>query len=144
MDTNFYGAVWVCQAALPHLRARGSGHIVQISTVEAVGSLPLFGMYTPGNGRRKDSARHRPTSSAPSVSPSPSRNWAGSPPTGPAPVHVSPPRTPPTPNCAPRSWAPPTIPIRTPRPPAAAPGLQPGSRIPVARMNTRFGRSRAQ
>lgn len=45
MDTNFYGAVWVSQAAVPHLRAQGSGHIVQISTVGAVGSLPLFSMY---------------------------------------------------------------------------------------------------
>ena len=45
MDTNFYGVLWVSQAALPHLRAQGSGHIVQISTVGAVGSLPLFGMY---------------------------------------------------------------------------------------------------
>ncbi|MGX1807205.1 SDR family NAD(P)-dependent oxidoreductase [Nocardia sp. NPDC055321] len=45
MDTNFYGALWVSQAALPALRAQGSGHIVQISTVGAVGSLPLFSMY---------------------------------------------------------------------------------------------------
>ncbi|WP_280449105.1 SDR family NAD(P)-dependent oxidoreductase [Nocardia brasiliensis] len=45
MDTNFYGALWVSQAAVPHLRAQGAGHIVQISTVGAVGSLPLFGMY---------------------------------------------------------------------------------------------------
>ncbi|MEU2030203.1 SDR family NAD(P)-dependent oxidoreductase [Nocardia amamiensis] len=45
MDTNFYGALWVSQAAAPHLRAQGSGHIVQISTVGAVGSLPLFGIY---------------------------------------------------------------------------------------------------
>ncbi|WP_043680491.1 SDR family NAD(P)-dependent oxidoreductase, partial [Nocardia vulneris] len=40
MDTNFYGALWVSQAAVPHLRAQGAGHIVQISTVGAVGSLP--------------------------------------------------------------------------------------------------------
>ncbi|MBF6336196.1 SDR family NAD(P)-dependent oxidoreductase [Nocardia abscessus] len=45
MDTNFFGALWVSQAAVPHLRAQGSGHIVQISTVGAVGSLPLFGLY---------------------------------------------------------------------------------------------------
>ncbi|WP_327151549.1 SDR family NAD(P)-dependent oxidoreductase [Nocardia sp. NBC_01329] len=48
MDTNFYGAVWVSQAAAPHLRNRGHGHIVQISTVGAVGSMPLFGMYNAG------------------------------------------------------------------------------------------------
>ncbi|MGY1943454.1 SDR family NAD(P)-dependent oxidoreductase [Nocardia asiatica] len=45
MDTNFFGALWVSQAAAPHLRGQGSGHIVQISTVGAVGSLPLFGLY---------------------------------------------------------------------------------------------------
>ncbi|MET8873131.1 SDR family NAD(P)-dependent oxidoreductase [Nocardia sp. NPDC004604] len=45
MDTNFYGALWVSQAAVPHLRKQGSGHIVQISTVGAVGSLPLFSIY---------------------------------------------------------------------------------------------------
>ncbi|MFI6774061.1 SDR family NAD(P)-dependent oxidoreductase [Nocardia sp. NPDC050412] len=45
MDTNFYGALWVSQTAVPHLRNQGSGHIVQISTVGAVGSLPLFSMY---------------------------------------------------------------------------------------------------
>lgn len=45
MDTNFFGALWVSRAALPHLRTQGSGHIVQISTVGAVGSLPLFGLY---------------------------------------------------------------------------------------------------
>ncbi|WP_328395041.1 SDR family NAD(P)-dependent oxidoreductase [Nocardia sp. NBC_00416] len=48
MDTNFYGAVWVTQAALPRLREQGHGHIVQISTVGAVGSMPLFSMYNAG------------------------------------------------------------------------------------------------
>lgn len=45
MDTNFFGALWVSQAFAPHLRARGRGRIVQISTVGAVGALPLFGLY---------------------------------------------------------------------------------------------------
>lgn len=45
VDTNFLGALWVTQAILPHLRARGSGHVVQISTVGGVGSMPTFGMY---------------------------------------------------------------------------------------------------
>ncbi|GAA1562964.1 SDR family oxidoreductase [Kribbella sancticallisti] len=44
-DVNLFGAVWVTQAVLPHLRARGSGKIVQVSSVGAVGHLPLFGAY---------------------------------------------------------------------------------------------------
>lgn len=45
MEVNFFGALWVSQAIAPHMRERGSGRIVQISTVGAVGSLPLFGAY---------------------------------------------------------------------------------------------------
>ncbi|UGT59912.1 SDR family NAD(P)-dependent oxidoreductase [Nocardia asteroides] len=48
LEVNFFGALWVSQAFAPHLRARGSGHIVQISTVGAAGSLPLFGAYNAG------------------------------------------------------------------------------------------------
>lgn len=44
-EVNLYGALWVSQAVLPHLRARGSGRIVQVSTVGAVGHMPLFGAY---------------------------------------------------------------------------------------------------
>ncbi|MFF6874827.1 SDR family oxidoreductase [Streptomyces sp. NPDC012474] len=45
METNFYGALWVTQAALPFLRAQASGHIVQISTVGGVVSFPNLGGY---------------------------------------------------------------------------------------------------
>ncbi|MBL1080193.1 SDR family NAD(P)-dependent oxidoreductase [Nocardia sp. 2] len=45
LETNFFGAVWVTQAALPLLRAQGAGHIVQISTVAGVVSLPALGGY---------------------------------------------------------------------------------------------------
>ena len=43
--TNFLGALFVTQAVLPRLRSQRSGHIVQISTVGAVGTMPTFGMY---------------------------------------------------------------------------------------------------
>jgi NAD(P)-dependent dehydrogenase (short-subunit alcohol dehydrogenase family) len=33
IDTNFYGVVYVTKAAVPVLRAQGSGHIIQISSV---------------------------------------------------------------------------------------------------------------
>ena len=44
-DVNVFGAIWLTQAALPGMRRRGSGRIVQVSTVGAVGHLPLFGAY---------------------------------------------------------------------------------------------------
>ena len=33
METNLFGALWVTQAALPFLRAQGSGHIIQVSSI---------------------------------------------------------------------------------------------------------------
>jgi NAD(P)-dependent dehydrogenase (short-subunit alcohol dehydrogenase family) len=45
METNFFGALWVTQAALPLLREQGSGHIVQISTSGGVTAFPLLGGY---------------------------------------------------------------------------------------------------
>lgn len=45
IDTDLLGALWVTQAALPHLREQGSGHVVQISTVGGVGTMPAFGLY---------------------------------------------------------------------------------------------------
>ena len=45
METNFFGALWVVQAALPILRAQGSGHIVQISTIGGIGAFPNIGAY---------------------------------------------------------------------------------------------------
>ncbi|GAA0314748.1 SDR family oxidoreductase [Actinoallomurus spadix] len=46
LDVNLFGAMWVCQAVLPHLRARRSGHIVQISSIAALGGFPSTGMYS--------------------------------------------------------------------------------------------------
>ncbi|WP_051407483.1 SDR family oxidoreductase [Nocardia sp. CNY236] len=45
-DVNFFGALWVCQAVLPHLRARRAGHIVQISSIAALGGFASTGMYS--------------------------------------------------------------------------------------------------
>ncbi|KAB8184746.1 SDR family NAD(P)-dependent oxidoreductase [Nonomuraea phyllanthi] len=46
LEVNFFGAMWVCQAVLPHLRAQASGHIVQISSIAALGGFPSTGMYS--------------------------------------------------------------------------------------------------
>ena len=45
METNFFGAFWVTQAVLPILRAQGSGHIAQISSVGGVAAFPSLGAY---------------------------------------------------------------------------------------------------
>ena len=46
LDLNFFGALWVSQAVLPHLRVQGSGHIVQISSIGALGGFPSTGLYS--------------------------------------------------------------------------------------------------
>ncbi|MEC1377169.1 SDR family NAD(P)-dependent oxidoreductase [Heyndrickxia oleronia] len=46
METNFYGAVWVCQAVMPYLRTQGSGHIIQISSIGGLISGPMSGIYS--------------------------------------------------------------------------------------------------
>jgi NAD(P)-dependent dehydrogenase (short-subunit alcohol dehydrogenase family) len=45
METNFFGSVWVLQAVLPHLRAQGSGHLIQISTIGGIAAFPYLGAY---------------------------------------------------------------------------------------------------
>ncbi len=45
MEVNFFGALWVSQAVLPHLRAQRSGHIVQVSSIGGLAGFPLSGMY---------------------------------------------------------------------------------------------------
>ncbi|MFC8436576.1 SDR family NAD(P)-dependent oxidoreductase [Streptomyces sp. NPDC057253] len=45
LEVNLFGVLNVTQAALPLLRAQGSGHIVQISTVGGVAAFPLIGGY---------------------------------------------------------------------------------------------------
>ncbi len=45
LDTNFFGALWVTQAALPILRAQGGGHIVQMSSLGGHFAAPSLGIY---------------------------------------------------------------------------------------------------
>jgi len=45
METNFFGALWVTQAALPHLRAQKSGHIIQVSSIGGITAFPSLGLY---------------------------------------------------------------------------------------------------
>ncbi|MEU8175485.1 SDR family NAD(P)-dependent oxidoreductase [Microbispora hainanensis] len=45
LETNLFGAVWVVQAALPHLREQRSGHIIQLSSAAGVIAMPLGGAY---------------------------------------------------------------------------------------------------
>lgn len=45
METNVFGLLWITQAALPILRAQGHGHIIQLSSVLGVATLPTLGIY---------------------------------------------------------------------------------------------------
>jgi NAD(P)-dependent dehydrogenase (short-subunit alcohol dehydrogenase family) len=45
LETNFFGALWVTQAALPIMRAQGSGHIIQVSSTSGVDAYPTAGLY---------------------------------------------------------------------------------------------------
>ena len=45
LETNFFGALWVTQAALPGLRAQGSGHIIQVSSIGGITAFPGIGAY---------------------------------------------------------------------------------------------------
>ena len=45
LETNVFGALWVTQAALPILRAQGSGHIIQVSSIGGISAFPGIGAY---------------------------------------------------------------------------------------------------
>ncbi|MEE1773868.1 SDR family NAD(P)-dependent oxidoreductase [Streptomyces sp. JV185] len=46
-DVNFFGAVWVAQAVIPHLRARG-GRLLQITSMGSGGGMASVGFYGAG------------------------------------------------------------------------------------------------
>lgn len=45
MDTNFFGALWITQAALPQMRSQRSGHILEVSSIGGVTAFPNLGIY---------------------------------------------------------------------------------------------------
>jgi NAD(P)-dependent dehydrogenase (short-subunit alcohol dehydrogenase family) len=46
LETNFFGAMRVIQAALPALRASGGGYIINISSLAGIVGLPFSGLYS--------------------------------------------------------------------------------------------------
>ena len=46
MELNFFGALWVSQAVVPHLRANGGGHLLQVSSIGALGGFASTGLYS--------------------------------------------------------------------------------------------------
>lgn len=46
METNLFGAAWVVQAVLPHLREQGGGRIFQLSSAAGLITVPLGAAYS--------------------------------------------------------------------------------------------------
>ncbi|OCX50371.1 short-chain dehydrogenase/reductase [Mucilaginibacter sp. PPCGB 2223] len=45
IETNVFGLLWVTQAVLPIMRKQGHGHIIQVSSVLGITTLPTLGIY---------------------------------------------------------------------------------------------------
>jgi NAD(P)-dependent dehydrogenase (short-subunit alcohol dehydrogenase family) len=45
IETNFFGALWVTQAALPYLREQKGGHILQVSSIGGLAAFMGLGLY---------------------------------------------------------------------------------------------------
>ncbi len=46
MELNFFGALWVTQAAASQLRTQGAGRLLQVSSVAGVATGPTAGLYS--------------------------------------------------------------------------------------------------
>jgi NAD(P)-dependent dehydrogenase (short-subunit alcohol dehydrogenase family) len=46
IETNLFGTLWITQAALPIMRAQGSGHILQLSSAIGIYTFATVGMYS--------------------------------------------------------------------------------------------------
>ncbi|KIQ22471.1 short-chain dehydrogenase [Flavobacterium sp. MEB061] len=44
-ETNFFGTLWLTQAVLPIMRNQKSGHIIQVSSILGIATLPNLGLY---------------------------------------------------------------------------------------------------
>ncbi|MYW02237.1 SDR family NAD(P)-dependent oxidoreductase [Streptomyces sp. SID3343] len=56
LDVNFFGAVWVSQAVLPHLRRQGSGHILAIGSMGSAAGFASTGFYGAGKAALENMA----------------------------------------------------------------------------------------
>src|ERR1700748_1021104 len=45
VETNVFGLLWATQAVLPVMRTQGHGHIIQVSSVLGIITLPVLGLY---------------------------------------------------------------------------------------------------
>lgn len=45
-EVNVFGTLWMTQAILPVFRSQGKGHIIQLSSVLGINSLPTMGLYS--------------------------------------------------------------------------------------------------
>ena len=45
IETNVFGLLWITQAALPIMRKQGYGHIIQLSSILGIFTLPVLGLY---------------------------------------------------------------------------------------------------
>jgi NADP-dependent 3-hydroxy acid dehydrogenase YdfG len=44
-ETNVFGTLWITQAILPVMRSQGKGHIIQVSSVLGIATVPTLGVY---------------------------------------------------------------------------------------------------